>query len=127
MARDTKHLRGLDSALRSMRRLRSDTGPALVKSLNKGADEIAQRAQALAPVDDGDLRDSIKTDFEVMPDRLRARVFTDLFYSRFVEFGAAGRPAQPFFFVAVRGLKKRVTRRVARALKAAAKAAARAG
>lgn len=140
---NTKYMRGLDDALRTMRRLRQDTAPALVKALNQGVEEVADRARVLAQDSrqSGALIDSIRTDFAASTDQLAvgrtvrlvrgarivARAYVGAFYSRFVEFGAAGRAAKPFFFPAVRSVQRRVTRRVTRALKAAAKAAARVG
>lgn len=119
-------------------------------ALVKGAEEVAARARALAPVDEDGVRpETIRIDRRtyrrvILKDSIKVRaprrgvlgrgrsrrtslyaevVVTDP-KAGLVEFGGARTGASPFFFVAVRSLRKRVTGRVRRALRKAAKAAA---
>lgn len=165
---DTKHLRGLDKALRTFPRIQQEAAQALVVSLNKGVEEIAGRVRVLAPDDPKtphSIAANVKTDIENVAakgkrgvsgfrsETLSARVYipnAPSFHARFLEFGTAastkgqrirnasgrvrrarrshpGTTAQPFFFVAVVSLKKRVRTRVTRALRAAAKKVAVSG
>lgn len=114
---------GMDRLNRRFRDLPNRTGRLIHDALDKGAGEVAATAKTLAPVDSGELRDSIEHTIApmAMDKGAVAIVKTDLFYSRFVEFGSQGRPAQPFFFPAYFLLRKRVTRRIRRAIKKAAK------
>lgn len=52
------------------------------------ADDVERTAESLAPVDTGRLRDSIRSE--------GGRVYTDVEYAGFVEYGTSDTPAQPF-------------------------------
>lgn len=103
------------------------------QALDKGADEMVNRAQYLAPVDDGDLQRSIrKTPLNEMAVRVEAGgetttrpvregVSATFDYSLGVEYGTVDTPAQPFFWPSVNTTKKRVRRRVDRAIAKAVK------
>lgn len=131
-------------------RLGRSANAEIEAALVKGAEEVAARARALAPVDDDGgrpetiridrrtyrrviLRESIKVR---APRRgvlgrgftRRASLYAEVVVTDpkagLVEFGGSRAGASPFFFVAVRSLRKRVTGRVRRAMRKAAKAAA---
>lgn len=109
--------------MRSLDRLPREARAALTKGMVRNADQIVRRAKTLAPDDTGDLRDSLQFDVGATGRGAVVRVFTPLFYSRFVEFGTRATPAQPFFWPAIRGLKARAQRQIATALRRAARAA----
>ena len=48
------------------------------------AEELADRARNLAPVDSGEYQDSIRAE----KTKAGARIFSDVYYSTFIEFGA---------------------------------------
>lgn len=109
-----------------------------------GAEEMADTMRRLAPVDKGELRDSIVVtpgdEDEALYNKVRARrvekdpylaaiIHSDLFYAPFEEFGTAphinegerpgtqnpGVKAQPFFFPGYRSRKKAVIAKINRA------------
>lgn len=89
-------------------------------SLEKSADELVAMQKRLVPVDQGDLRDSIRKEpgahelsVEVKAGDRKA------FYAAFQEFGTADQPAQPFFFPAYRALRRRIRNRTSRAVRKA--------
>lgn len=109
--------------------------PALIQSGN----ELASRMKALAPVDTGDLRDSIavtlpgqSTPPYSQPGGSRTAGETevlvtvgndDVRYPHLVEYGTAEASAQPFFWPAFRLTRKRITNRIKRAVSKAVKEA----
>lgn len=131
---DDASLRRFQQRLRAMApAVRRHVQPALVK----GAEEIADMAEALAPEDTGDLKTSIMVTAPggTTPpyshpggsrkiDELEAAVTvgsTDVRYAHLVEYGTAKAPAQPFFWISVRSTRKRVTGRIKRAISKAIK------
>lgn len=100
------------------------------KSVMKGAEEIAAAARLMAPVDTGELRDSIavtgpgkRTPAHSTPGgakvtgRLEAVVTagnSDVRYAHLVEYGTQDTDAQPFFWPAYRNKRDRVKRRIKR-------------
>jgi HK97 gp10 family phage protein len=111
-------------------------------ALKLSAEEMTSTAKSFAPVDSGDLRNSIGYTFgEYKPENSNVRGVTggggklndpDLtvsvhagdakaYYAAFVEFGTVDTPAQKFFFPAYRLVKKRVKSRISRATSKAAK------
>lgn len=117
-----RYLDGLDKAERTFRRLPAEAREGLVDALNRGGREIVMRAQALAPVDEGDLRDATeRLPIEETPRGLAVTIRNTDFKARWVEFGTTRAPAQPFFWPAVRSLRARVRGRIKRALSKAAK------
>lgn len=61
---------------------------AVIEGQEQLAEDVEGAAKAGAPVDTGALRDSITHDHE--------RVYTDLYYAPFVEYGTATNGPQPF-------------------------------
>lgn len=74
------------------------SSPEVIAALRARAEEIRDRAKALAPVDTGRLRDSI--DYELDTDErgpvARISWGSGAFYGQFIEFGTRRRPARPF-------------------------------
>ena len=133
---------GLDRLKRKMtvsipRHVRAATRAAMEKSAN----EIVASARTFAPVDTGDLRDSIGWTWGDAPkgaltlassrpvgDGERITIYAgggDAFYARFQEFGTQAMPASPFFFPAYRLNRKRAKGRITRAMKKAIREGAR--
>ncbi len=112
---------GLDKLRTSIATLRRETVTEIETALRKSADEMASMARALAPVDEGDLRDSIQVvdgDHE-----LQVRVVATDYKAGWVEHGVAHRPATPFFFPSYRAVRTRARSRISRAVNAAARKA----
>jgi HK97 gp10 family phage protein len=110
---------------------------AVVPSLMKSGHELAGRMKQLAPVDEGDLRDSIHVtgpgqatppysqpggSMVVAENAVAITVGNnDVRYPHLIEYGTANAPAQPFFWVSVRLLQKRLTNRIKRSIGKAVK------
>lgn len=129
-----------DSGLRDLERrimaMADGARREIAAAVDRSADELVDAAKHLAPVDDGDLRDSVRK--EPGPTAL-ARVVTaggptttrtvregsgvDYDYALAAEFGTSETPAQPFFWPAYRSFQKRFRSRIDRATRKAAKAA----
>lgn len=115
-----------DALFAKLRRLAPATDREVAKAVAKGAEEVAQTAKQLAPVNTGKLRNSIGWQMDNQRVNIVATVSADEYYARWVEFGTKGGalgpiPARPFMFPAYRLLKKRVTGRIGRAMSKAAK------
>ena len=126
-------LEGGNRFLKRLEALRRKVRAALAAPLDKGASEIVADARRFAPVEEGDLRQSIRWrpgEHELV--RIveagnegtmvtGARVYFQ--NARLQEFGTQEMPANPFFFVAYRLNRRRIRRR----LKAAARKAIKEG
>lgn len=127
-------LRRFQERMRAIpKEVREAVKPAVVKSAN----EMAGSMRSLAPVDEGDLRDSIEVTgpgertpaysqpggSAVVPENAAAITVgnTDVRYPHLVEYGTTKANAQPFFWPAVRTNKKRATNRIKRAVTKAVK------
>lgn len=112
--------------------------PAMVQrygqdAMEKGAQEIVDMMKRLAPVDDGDLRDSIGWTWGDAPKgavamlksapiagNLRITIYagnSKAYYARWVEFGTQKMAAHPYFFPSYRALRTRTKRRLATAVR----------
>lgn len=137
---------GLEELRRKFARLTPAVEAEIQASLEKSGEEMVSLARALAPVDDGDLRDSIvmTTPGNLTPiyggggqqkvGPLGVRITAGDYlvrYAAIVEFGrkatatAAAMAARPFFWPAYRLLRRRIRSRTARAITSAIKKAAR--
>lgn len=115
-------------------------------AMEQSANEIVDVMRNLAPVDSGDLRNSINWTWGEAPSgalvlgktrkSMAAKAGLSLtiyagggseFYARFVEFGTVNMPAQPFFYPSWRLGRKRARGRVSRAVNKAAKKVAAGG
>lgn len=120
-------------------RLPSVVKGAIRAALAESAEEIANLARSLVPVDSGDLKKSIGWTYGKAPrgtitlatlaysksGDLTVTIYAgndEAFYARWVEFGTkSGNPAQPFFFPSYRALRRRARSKVSRAINKAAK------
>ncbi|WP_242217268.1 HK97-gp10 family putative phage morphogenesis protein [Shinella zoogloeoides] len=112
---------------------------AVAPALTRAGVDLAMSMRFLAPVDSGDLRDSItvtapgeQTPPYSQPGGSRVAgelevIVTagneDVRYPHLVEYGAANAPAQPFFWPAFRLKRKVLAQRVKRAVRKAVKEA----
>jgi HK97 gp10 family phage protein len=144
------YLKGAPQLKLKLQRLQTDTASEIRPVLGQAAQKIVDLMKRLAPVDDGDLRDSIDWTFGEAPrgalqvaatkvGPLTVTIFVGAFYARFVEFGTnphtvgglfagadhPGTPAQPFFFVSFRASRKEVKRMLIKAVRDAVKKAVR--
>ena len=115
--------------------VREAVKPAVVKS----AEETAAMMRALAPVDSGDLKDSITVTgpgqatppysqpggSHHVPENAAAITAGNsaVRYAHLVEYGTTHAAAQPFFWAALRLTRKRATNRIKRAISKAVKEA----
>jgi HK97 gp10 family phage protein len=152
-------LQNRDKLLRKLERIQGLPRIRMRAALVTGAEEITAMQKRLAPVDSGDLRNSIGYTFgsyspanaNVRGPRAGGAGDADLsvtihagdaraFYAAFLEFGTAGPyeikgrfagashpgiTAQPFFYPAVRTLRRRVKGRITRAGRKALRDAAK--
>lgn len=144
-----KYLDGLDKAERTLRVMPTKTQQQLVRGLNRYRLEMEKRAEALAP---GSIKRAVGSELREVNNGsgIESRVFVDDFRAGWIEFGTQphslargasvergrlqgvggqhpGSNAQPFFWPAVRGVKKRARSGVLRALRKAAKELANVG
>jgi HK97 gp10 family phage protein len=114
----------------SYRRLMSKLGrladageKAIKEAVSRGGDAVRDAAKANAPVDTGELRDSIES--IVSSDGLSVEVGTDVPHGVFVELGTSRMAAQPFLFPAFEREKAGILKDMAKSVNAANKAVAR--
>ncbi len=123
---------GLARLKRRLDRMPADVKAALAPALEKSAQELADTMKHLAPVDQGDLRDSIVVTTggnatpkysqpggsQVVPEG--AVIVTagnnSVRYPHLVEYGTTKTKAQPFFWVSVRLKQKKIKARIKRAI-----------
>lgn len=84
-------VKGLDELLATLSGLGGDVKTSCKKSLERGAKKIQKNAKLLTPVDEGHLRNSIKTKSEITQDGANAQVYTNMEYALYVEFGTGQR------------------------------------
>lgn len=86
-------IEGLDELLANLSGLGGNVKESARKGLERGAKKIQKNAKYLAPVDEGTLRNSIKTKSEITAEGAEAQVFTssDHWYP---EFGTGERGRQ---------------------------------
>ncbi|MEM1421828.1 MAG: HK97 gp10 family phage protein [Pseudomonadota bacterium] len=135
----TKRITGVDAAARVFRRLPRAAAEKIVGALEKGAEDIADRARVLVPRDEGDLSETITTRVQERRDGravialvLAGTTSQTAITAYRQEFGRAPGPGenpghadQAFLFPAYWAVRRRVRGRVARAVNAAAKTEAR--
>ena len=82
------------------------------------AEGVVQQAQALAPVDTGALRDSIRVAAGELTDgeSIDSMVEVDVPYALFVEYGTVRHPAQPFLTPAIEGARTEFEARMIEAM-----------
>lgn len=107
-----------------LRNLLPRIAPAIQASLEKSAAEMADTARALAPVDDGDLRASIRTESGDLTVRVRAGG-NRAWYAPLVEYGTKKMAARPFWWPAWRFMRRLIRSRTVRDINKAMKDAVR--
>ena len=140
--KNARYLDGLDGVEKAFSHLKIGSPEKLTIALNKGASEVAARAKILAPVDDGQVRNSIETKLD-----LQSRGGTSVAAVVYAggreapgawraEFGRSpggegdqsghpGHAAQPYLFPAYHSVRRRVRGRIKRAITALGKEIAR--
>lgn len=83
-------MRNLDSLIRKLNRLGGDKAP-LVRGIKKATIKVQGDAKLLAPVDTGRLRNSIQAETKEIGGKVVGRIFTNLEYAPYVEFGTGQR------------------------------------
>lgn len=116
---------GLDRLNRKLGKLPPKAESKLEGAVQTSADDMVRLATVLAPVDDGDLRKSIKQR-EMASERAAFAVRVSAgdaraYYASFVEFGTRFMAARPFFWPAWRSVRRRYLNRVRRASREAAR------
>ena len=136
----TVKVEGLDALRRKLVAMSAEVKAEVLASLEKSGNEMAATAKALAPVDSGNLKDSIvvskageSTPLYSSGGRqkvgdLQVTVTAGDFFTRYVghvEYGTDKMAARPFFGPAYRVLKKRTKSRTSRDVNKAIKKAIR--
>jgi HK97 gp10 family phage protein len=126
-------VRNKDRLFQALRRSVPAVDTELRAALAKAGDEFVNTASRLVPVDEGDLRNSIKWEptKATSADGSRSPAVViqagadnpgdEAFYVRFVEFGTPSSPKQPFFFVSYRIIRKKIRGMLSRAITKALK------
>ena len=87
-------IEGLDELLATLSELCGNAKESCRKGLERGAKKIQRNAKYLAPVDTGQLRNSIKTKSQTTQEGAEAQVFTNVEHAPYVEFGTGQRGAE---------------------------------
>ena len=81
-------LEGADALIRKLNKFSSEMQNKHMKvAVNRGAKLVSAHAKMLVPVNDGELRQSIKTKVESTPEGIRGIIYTNKDYAPAVEFG----------------------------------------
>jgi HK97 gp10 family phage protein len=113
---------GLEALKARIDRIPADSRAAIQAELQRSAADVVALQKTLAPVDEGDLSSSIKTE----PGRHELAVNIvaggpEAPHAVHVETGTSSMDAQPFFFPGWRAMRKTIKRRLARAAGKAAR------
>lgn len=134
-------VKNAERLLRKLRRMPQVAREMIRDAMADQADEMVAMMKRLAPVDQGDLRDSIQWKWGRRAPKgamalatvqegegdLAITIFTTDFKARWQEFGTVKMAANPFFFVAYRAQKKSARRAIQAAARRAAKKVAAGG
>lgn len=124
-------IRGMTSLLRKLDQLGGNSRVALKKGVAKATKLVQGDAKELCPVDEGALRNSIHADVKETNNSIEGKVYTNMEYAPYVEFGTgqrgesspsppksdqdiryrqdwSGMPAQPYLFPAMKQNEDRV-------------------
>lgn len=122
-------IKGKDAYLRTLKAMPAAVKRELAKALDENADAAVTLMKSLAPVDDGDLRESIRK--ENGEHELQRRVLAggakttrpvrDGVTSPSFDYALKAESEQPFFHVSLRATKKSNLARLGRAYRKAAK------
>lgn len=87
-------IEGMNELLANLSALGGNVKESCRKGLERGAKKIQRNAKYLAPVDSGQLRNSIKTKSQTTQEGAEAQVFTNVEHAPYVEFGTGQRGAE---------------------------------
>jgi HK97 gp10 family phage protein len=90
----SRYIQGLDNVISGLRQIEKEQEKEAKKAVSQSAYVLEAQAKALAPVDTGYLRASIKT--HIKDGGLSAEVISHAEYSLFVEYGTSKQEAQQF-------------------------------
>lgn len=110
----TFKVEGLHPAISYIDRIVSRLDTNVEKVLKETAESVANDAKGKAPVDTGNLKDSIRV---TESNATRAAVESQAGYSGFVEYGTMDMSAQPFFYDAVQKATQELRRRMGESLR----------
>lgn len=82
-----RSIKGVDLLVKKLTRLGGNVEKAMKTGILQGAKSVQGKAKLLAPTNDGYLRNSIHADVEQRGDLVIGRVYTNLEYAPYVEFG----------------------------------------
>lgn len=82
-----RSIEGMDRLVKKLASLGGNIDKTMVTAVAQATKYVQAQAKLNAPVNDGYLRNSIHTDVEVRDDLIIGRVFTNLEYAPYVEFG----------------------------------------
>lgn len=87
MARDKIEIKGLDSAIKDLKKLGKSISIPIKSGITKVTKKCQKRAKLLCPVDKGVLRNSINTEIRAKAEEVEGEVGTNLEYAAYVEYG----------------------------------------
>lgn len=87
-------IEGLDDLTGKMSNLSAGARSAFEKALGKAIKDVQSRAKLLCPVNEGELRNSIKTDVTSRGEDIEAVCYTNKSYAMYVEFGTGPKGQQ---------------------------------
>lgn len=122
-------IKGLAALNKKLDRMPRDAKVEIKKALNESADRLVALSRGLSPVDEGDLRQSIRKEpgrHELAIDvkaggSLTQRPVRDGVTAPTFDYAAKLEAQSPFFYPSYRALKKSIKARLSKAYRAAAK------
>lgn len=82
-----QNIRGLDRLIQKYGNLQAAAEHGVKKAVGQGVKIAQAGAVLMCPVNDGKLRQSIKTMFEIQDEKITGTVYTNKKYASYVEFG----------------------------------------
>lgn len=111
MARPVARVEGKDRLIRRIRSIAAGMKRGGDSGASESAERIKDRARALAPVDTGKLRDSIKVE-KVATGKYEVGPGDEVDYALFVELGTSRTRAQPYMRPAIEAERAQFVRNV---------------
>lgn len=106
------NIKGIKELNAKLRRIDVRVERDIDNEIKRSTLNVESAAKQRAPVDTGRLRSSIRSLLE----KLRGQVFTDVIYSKFIEFGTSRMAAQPFLFPSWEEERPRLIERIRKIL-----------
>ncbi len=130
-----KSIIGIESLLKKLEKMGGNVEKVMVKSIGKQTKLVLGEAKLLAPVDTGDLRNSIKSNVKKSNNGVVGTVSTNSDHSAYVEFGTgqkgikspsppkydgnisytaewSGMPARPYLYPALKNNEKKILKNI---------------